>query len=119
VDGKRSRDSRRIAAPAPVAIGDAEEEERGRAAQVKGKVVHGRYVVQLASVSSAARAEQLRSASARKGYTAVVQTIGARGKQQYRVRIEGFGSRKAAERAAARLRRAGNGLKPIILSAGG
>lgn len=97
-----------------LSIGDADEDDR-HVAKSKQKAPQGHYAVQLATVSSAARAEQLRASAVRKGYSAVVHSIGAKNKPQYRVRIEGFATRKSADRAAAHLRQAGAGVKPIVI----
>lgn len=97
-----------------LSIGDADEEIR--VAQGHRRASQGRYVVQLATLSSPARAEQLRAAAQRKGYHATVQVIGPSNRRQYRVRVEGFASRTAAERAVARLRNAGTQVRPIILA---
>jgi D-alanyl-D-alanine carboxypeptidase len=97
-----------------VSIGDADDEVR--VARPGRKAGDGRYVVQLATLSSSARAEQLRAAAERRGYPASVVAFGPKGKRQYRVRVEGIASRKAAERAVARLRGAGANVKPIIIA---
>jgi len=98
-----------------LSIGDADEDVRVSRSQPKA--VKGAYVVQLATLGSAARAEQLRAAAQRKGYRAAVQAVGPSKKRQYRVRVEGFATRRAAERAAARLRGTGGQVKPIVLAA--
>ena len=98
-----------------LSIGDADEDDRAHVAKGKQKAPQGRYAVQVAAMSSAARAEQLRADAVRKGYSAVVHSVGPKNKLQYRVRIEGFASRKSAERAAAHLRQPGAGVKPIVI----
>ena len=99
-----------------LSIGDSDEEVR--VTRSAHRPVQGKYVVQLATLASPARAEQLRASAQRKGYRASVQAIGQASRRQYRVRVEGFASRKAAERAVARLRTAGAQLRPIILASG-
>lgn len=96
-----------------VSLGDVDDEARS------GRPLRPGYVVQLATLTSAARAEQLRAAAGRKGYPATVHVIGSPKKPQYRVRVGGFASRKAAERARARLKTAGPKINPIIISSGG
>lgn len=98
-----------------LSIGDADEDVRVSRSQPKA--VKGSYVVQLATLGNSARAEQLRAAAQRKGYRAAIHTFGPAKKRQYRVRVEGFATRKAAERAAARLKGTGGKVKPIVLAA--
>ena len=94
-----------------LSIGDNDDDDRhGK----KGKA-NSRYAVQVATVSSAANAEKLRAAASRKGYSAVVHSVGSAKKPQYRVRVEGLASRGAADQAAASLRKSGAGVKPIVI----
>jgi len=99
-----------------ISIGDADDEDRSRAASLKKKGASGNFAVQLATMRSASKAEQLRQAASRKGYAAVVEAVGPPQKRQYRVRVEGFASRQAAERAASALRQSSGGVKPIVIA---
>ena len=97
-----------------ISIGDADDTDRA-ARSVHPNKGNDHYAVQLATVSSSTHAEQIRSSVSHKGFAAVVHPVGSKKHRQYRIRVEGFSSRKAAEHAAAQLRKANPGTKPIVI----
>lgn len=96
-----------------LSIGDVDEDERhGKKANQRG-----RYIVQVATLSSTAKAEQLRARAAVLGYNAAIHSVGTKKKPLYRVRIEGLATKSAADKAAKQLRAANKGVRPIVLGA--
>jgi cell division septation protein DedD len=100
-----------------------EQEEKGlqkreetRASADRKEAAPSAFVVQVASLQDAAKAEALVSSLKQKGYKAYAVTARVPGKGIYhRVRVGRFENRLEASRTLARLKRADSALTPLIL----
>jgi cell division septation protein DedD len=100
------------ASPKPAA---KSEEAAPRAPQDTGKSTSGKYMVQVASLSSRSSAENLVKTLEGKQYSASIMTTVVNGKEFFRVRVGGYDDYDAAERVVNNLRNSGDGSGSYIV----